>query len=79
MRDYALNRAMAAESLGMSPLTLFRNWKARREMAKLANCDGEVLRSLAVTRDDVRWAMGLPLSRDPRLALEDRVFRRSRA
>jgi len=78
MRDYALNRAMAAESIGTSLISLFRNWRARSEMAKLANCDDKLLLDLGIQRDDVRWALRLPLSQNPRLALEERAFLRTR-
>jgi uncharacterized protein YjiS (DUF1127 family) len=78
MRDYALNRAMASESIGASIMTLFRNWRARSEMAKLANCDDQILKDLGIRRDEVRWALRLPLSQNPRLALEERAFIRSR-
>ncbi len=78
MRDYALNRAMAAESIGTSIFTLFRNWQARSEMAKLANCDDQILQDLGILRDEVRWALRLPLSQNPRLALELCAFMRAR-
>ncbi len=79
MRDYALNRAMAADSIGTSLISLFRNWRERRQMAKLETCEDHILRGLGITRDDIRWAMRLPLGQNPALALEDRTFRRSRA
>ena len=79
MRDYALNRAMAAESIGTSLLTLYRNWRARRRIEKLASSGDAILRELGFTRDDVQWAMRLPLGRNPMLALEERAFRLSRA
>ena len=78
MRDYALNRAMAAESIGTSFLTLFRNWQARRQMAALAKCDDRLLQDLGISRGEVLWAMRLPLSQNPRLALEGRAFMRAR-
>jgi hypothetical protein len=78
MRDYTLTRAMAAESIGNSPVTLFWNWQARRRVACLANCSDGILKSLALTKEDVQWAMGLPLAHDPERALEDCAFRRSR-
>jgi hypothetical protein len=78
MRDYALNRAMSSESIGTSIVSLFRNWRARSKMAKLATCDEQILKDLGVRRDEVRWALRLPLSQNPRLALEERAFIRSR-
>ena len=78
MRDYALNRAMAAESIGASLLTLFQNWRAWSEMAKFANYDDQILGDLGIIRDEVRWALRLPLSQNPRLALEECAFTRAR-
>jgi uncharacterized protein YjiS (DUF1127 family) len=78
MRDYALNRAMATESIGTSIITLFRNWRARRQMAALAKCDDKLLQDLGILRDEVLWAMRLPLSQNPRLALEECAFMRAR-
>ena len=78
MRDYALNHALATESIGTSLLTLFRNWQARRELAKLEYCDGHALGVMGITQSDVRWALQLPLRDNPRLALENRHFHRSR-
>lgn len=78
MRNYALTQAMASESIGNSPITLFRNWRARRRVATLVGCGDRILKSLALTEKDVEWAMSLPLSQDPERALEDRAFRRAR-
>ena len=78
MRDYALNRAMAAESIGTSFFTLFRNWRARRQMATLAKCDDRLLKDLGILRGEVLWAARLPLSQNPQLALEGRAFMRAR-
>jgi uncharacterized protein YjiS (DUF1127 family) len=78
MRDYALNRAISAESIGTSLFTLFRNWQARRQMAALAKCDDRLLEELGISRGEVLWAARLPLSRNPRLALEECAFLRAR-
>ena len=78
MRDYALNRAMAAESIGTSFFTLFRNWRVRRQMAALAKCDDKLLQELGIIRDEVLWATRLPLSQNSQLALEECAFMRAR-
>ena len=78
MRDYALNRSLAAESIGASLVTLYGNWRDRREVAKLARYGDKQLRDLGVSRDDVHWAMRQPLSQNARLALEELVFKRAR-
>jgi hypothetical protein len=78
MRDYALNRAIAAESIGTSFFTLFCNWRARRQMAALAMCDDKLLQERGILRDEVQWAMRLPLSQNSQLALEGRAFMRAR-
>ena len=74
MRDYTLNRAMAAESIGTSIMTLFRNWRARRQMAVLAKCDDKHLQELGIIRDEVLWATRLPLSQNSQHALEECAF-----
>jgi hypothetical protein len=78
MRDYALNQALATESIGTSLLTLFRNWQARRDLAKLEYSNDHVLKGMGITQNDVRWALQLPLRDNPKLALENLCFRRSR-
>jgi hypothetical protein len=76
MRDYALNHALATESIGTSLLTIFRNWRARRELAMLKYSNDPILKG--ITEDDLQWALRLPLRDNPRLALENLRFRRSR-
>lgn len=78
MREFALNRAQSVESIGGSLVTLYGNWRARCQTAKLATCDDQLLRKLAITRDEVQWALRLPLSQNSRLALEERAFMRTR-
>ena len=79
MRDYAINRAMAADSLGVSLVNYYRNWQSRRETAKLLSSDNQSLTVRGLTHADICWALRLPLDQNPRLALEDRAFRRSLA
>ena len=80
MRDYALNRAAAAESTGSLSLLwgVIRNWRARRSVARLDALDEHLLRDIGVTRSEVRWAAGLPLSVNAALELEERAARRRR-
>jgi hypothetical protein len=78
MRNYALNCAIANESIGGSLASLIRNWFARRETAKLLKADAVTLAALGVTSDDVRAAISLPLSHNVWIALEDTATRRMR-
>jgi hypothetical protein len=78
MRNYALNCAIANESIGGSLTSLIRNWFARRETAKLLKADAVTLAALGVTSDDVRAAISLPLSHNAWIALEDMATRRMR-
>lgn len=80
MRDYALHRAEASEATGSLSLlwTLLRNWRARRAVARLEAFDDFLLRDIGVTRADIRWAAGLPLSVNAALELEERATRRRR-
>ena len=80
MRDYALNRAAAAESAGSLSLLwgFIRNWRARRSVARLDALDEHLLRDIGVTRSDIEWASGLPLTVNAALELEERTTRRRR-
>jgi uncharacterized protein YjiS (DUF1127 family) len=78
MRDYALSRAQAAEATGSASMfgALIRNWRARRAVARMDRLDDHMLRDIGVTREDVIWAAGLPLTVNAALALEERGRRR---
>ncbi len=56
--------------------TLWRNWKARRQVKKLQDRRDETLDDIGVTRDELSWASRLPLTVNAALALEDRAYRR---
>jgi uncharacterized protein YjiS (DUF1127 family) len=78
MRDYVLNRALSLEvSPGVFSLrNLIRNWKAKRRVVRLSDHDEHILRDIGVTREEVQWAAGLPLTTNAALALEERAFKR---
>lgn len=80
MRDYALHRAEASEATGSLALlwTVIRNWRARRAVARLDTLDDYLLHDIGVTRSDVRWAAGLPLTVNAALELEEQANRRRR-
>ncbi len=80
MRDYALSRASALGDIGGQSIfqRVVRNWKARRRVTKLGDYDDHILRDIGVTRSDVQWASGLPLTVNAALALEERAFKRRR-
>jgi uncharacterized protein YjiS (DUF1127 family) len=80
MRDYALSRAHAAEATGSASILgqLIRNWRARRAVARLDRLDDRLLRDIGVTREDLRWAAGLPLTVNAALAMDERARRRGR-
>jgi hypothetical protein len=75
MRDYALNCAVMNEQIGFSPARILRNWIRR---IKLARMDTKSLEYLKITEEDRQWAIRLPLSTDPFIALEDRAFQKAR-
>jgi uncharacterized protein YjiS (DUF1127 family) len=75
MRDYMLNHARSFEAAGPASLLgqFFRNLVARRSVAKLDRMDDFLLRDIGFTRDEIRWASGLPLSVNAAAALEERA------
>ena len=80
MRDYALNRAQSAEAVGAFSLLwrVMANWRARRAVSRLDRLDDFLLRDIGLTREELRWAAGLPLSVNAALALEERSLQRRR-
>jgi uncharacterized protein YjiS (DUF1127 family) len=81
MRDYVLNQAISQDEFGLVPFLrrVTRNWKAKRRIAALGNFDDYMLRDIGVTRDEIQWAAGLPLTVNAAVALEERAFRRRQA
>lgn len=81
MRDYVMHRAeMLGETSGTGFLSrLYRNWRARGSVSKLADYDDYVLRDIGVTREEILWAASLPLTVNAALALEERAFRRRKS
>jgi len=78
MRDYILNQAISQGEFGLVSFLrrLARNWKAKRRIAALGNFDDYMLQDIGITRDEVQWAAGLPLTVNAAIALEERAFRR---
>jgi uncharacterized protein YjiS (DUF1127 family) len=81
MRDYALSRAQSAEAAGSASILwrMIGNWRARRAVARLDKLDDFLLRDIGLSRDDLRWAAGLPLTVNAAMALEERTAARARA
>ena len=78
MREYALHRAESLGEFGIVSFArrLVRNWKAKRRIVALGNFDDYMLQDIGITRDEVQWAAGLPLTVNAAIALEERAFRR---
>lgn len=78
MRDYALGHARSFEAAGAASFLsrVIRNWRARRAVARLDTFDDYMLRDIGVSRGDVQWAAGLPLTVNAALALEERSHQR---
>ena len=78
MREYALNQAISRGEYGVVSLArrLARNWKAKRRIVALGDFDDYMLQDIGITRDEVQWAAGLPLTVNAAVALEERAFRR---
>ena len=80
MRDYALSRAQSAEAAGSASVLwqLIGNWRARRAVARLDELDDFLLRDIGLSREDLQWAAGLPLSVNAAMALEERTREKAR-
>ena len=78
MRDYVMNQALSRGEYGIVYFLrrVSRNWKVKRRIAALGNFDDYMLRDIGITRDEVQWAAGLPLTVNAAVALEERAFRR---
>jgi hypothetical protein len=57
---------------------LIRNWRARRAVQRLDLMDDRMLLDIGLTREDLRWASGLPLSVNAALAMDHRARSRER-
>ena len=80
MRDYVLSRAIAAGEMGGWSVTRFlRRWQTRRTIRKLEEFDDHLLADVGVTRCDLRWASGLPLTVNAAIALEERAWQKRRS
>ena len=80
MRDFVLNQAISQGEYGVVSFArrILRNWKAKRRVIRLGDFDDYLLRDIGVTRGEVEWAAGLPLTVNAAVALEERAFRRRR-
>ena len=78
MRDYVMNRAVSLEEgNGFSLISrVWRNWQARKRVVGLSTYDDYMLKDIGVTREEIQWAAGLPLTVNAALALEERSFQR---
>jgi uncharacterized protein YjiS (DUF1127 family) len=77
MRDYVLSRAIALEEAGGWSVSRFlRRWRACRSIRKLAEFDDYMLADIGVSRCDLRWAAGLPLTVNAAIALEERSWQK---
>jgi uncharacterized protein YjiS (DUF1127 family) len=78
MRDYVLSLVHALEiETGFPGLrSLWRNLMAKRRVTRIGDMDDHMLRDIGVTREEVQWAAGLPITVNAALALEERSFRR---
>ena len=77
MRAYAIHRAESRAAATPSLIArLIHNWKARRRLAALADLEDETLEDIGFTRDEISWALSVPLTFNPAEELEESAFRR---
>ncbi len=58
---------------------MLANWKTRQQLKELASADEWLLKDIGLTRNDVVWAINLPLSVNGAEALNRRTQRGRRA
>jgi len=51
------------------------NWKARQSLRELEDAEDWLLKDIGLTRNDITWALGLPLSVNSADELNKRVYR----
>ena len=61
------------------PATLWRNFKARRQVRRLADLDDHTLEDIGVTRTEIAWAARLPLSVNAAVLMYQRAAARRQA
>lgn len=69
-------RTRQVASLQFTLGAIYRNWKARRAVAKLQDREDSILDDIGVTRDEIAWASHLPLSANAACELERAAYRR---
>ena len=62
------------EAEGWSVSRFLQRWRVRRNIRKLVAFDDCILADIGVTRCDLRWAAGLPLTVNAAIALEERAW-----
>jgi uncharacterized protein YjiS (DUF1127 family) len=72
MKNYALSQAIQSGSVGPVGILskLWRNWRARRAVARLEELDDFLLRDIGVTRGDIAQAATTPLRDNAALVLQ---------
>jgi uncharacterized protein YjiS (DUF1127 family) len=78
MREYALHQAQQTDQIAGHGLLaqLWRNWKAKRAVRRLQDLDDNLLADIGVTREEINWALLLPLSVNAALELARRTGER---
>jgi uncharacterized protein YjiS (DUF1127 family) len=73
MTDHAFAPATSIHGSGAISAfsNLLRNWRARRAVGRLDDFDDYMLSDIGVTRDEVRWALSLPLTTNAAQALHE--------
>ena len=55
---------------------LLHNWLVRRKVRALADNDDQILDDIGIRRDEITWAVRLPLTVNAAIALQDRSCKR---
>jgi hypothetical protein len=77
MRDCFLSRAIATGEMGGWLVSRFlKRWRARRSIRKLTEFDDYMQVDIGMSRCDLRWAAGLPLTVNAAIALDERAWQK---
>ena len=74
-RQASSQEAGALPALAGTVHKLYRAWRNRRSLMRVTELDEHLLADIGISREDVKWALDLPIGYDPAAALQERALR----